>query len=131
MTDIELIKEAIKAKNKAHAPYSKFKVGAALLTKNDKVYTGCNVECSSYGNTICAEKTALVKAVSNGAKEFSKIAIVGGPNDELVYCPPCGSCRQFLSDFGDIKVLLGYKEDNKIKCKKFKLTELLPESFKL
>ena len=131
MTDVDLVKEAMKIKKKAYTPYSNFKVGAALLGDNDKVYTGCNVECSSYGLTICAERTALVKAVSSGVTKFSKIAIVGGLDDELTYCPPCGACRQFLSDFGDIKVILGYKEDNKIKCKKMNLSDLLPESFSL
>jgi len=131
MTDVEIIKEAIKIKKKAHAPYSHFKVGAALLGKSGKLYTGCNIECSSYGISLCAERVALVKAVSSGEKEFIKIAIVGGKEDELILCPPCGACRQFLNDFGNIKVLLGYQEENKIKCKKYKLSELLPESFGL
>ena len=131
MTDIEIIKEAIKIKKKAHAPYSHFKVGAALLGKSGKLYTGCNIECSSYGISLCAERVALVKAVSSGEKEFIKIAIVGGKEDELILCPPCGACRQFLNDFGNIKILLGYQEENKIKCKKYKLSELLPESFAL
>lgn len=131
MTDVEIIKEAIKIKKKAHAPYSHFKVGAALLGKSGKLYTGCNIECSSYGISLCAERVALVKAVSSGEKEFIKIAIVGGKEDELILCPPCGACRQFLNDFGNIKILLGYQEENKIKCKKYKLSELLPESFAL
>lgn len=131
MTDLELIKTAIKAKANAHVPYSNFKVGAALLGKSGIVYTGCNVECSSYGLTICAERTALVKAISEGEKEFEAIAIVGGKGNKLTYTTPCGACRQFLSDFGNFKVILGYKENNEIKNKIFTVKELLPENFEL
>lgn len=132
MNDIDLIKLAISAKANAHVPYSNFKVGAALLTEDGKVYTGCNVECSSFGMTICAERCALVKAVSEGAKHFSKIAVVGGIGDELTYTTPCGACRQFLSDFNsDLEVIMGYKESDEIKYKKYKLSELLPEIFSL
>ena len=129
MTDIELLELAKEAKSKAHVPYSNFKVGAALLGKSGKVYTGCNVECSSYGISLCAERTALVKAISEGEKEFEAIAIVGGNNDELTYTTPCGACRQFLSDFGDFKVIIGYKEENEWKQKTFTVKDLLPESF--
>ena len=131
MTDIELIKLAIEAKQNAHVPYSNFKVGAALLAKSGKVYTGCNVECSSYGISLCAERTALVKAISEGEKEFDAIAVVGGKEDELNYTTPCGACRQFLSDFGNFKVIIGYKENDEIKSKIFTVKELLPESFEL
>ena len=131
MTDLELIELAVKAKQKAHVPYSGFKVGAALLGKSGKVYTGCNVECSSYGISLCAERTALVKAISEGEKEFEAIAIVGGNQDELTYTTPCGACRQFLSDFGDFKVIIGYKENDEVKSKLFTVKELLPESFEL
>ncbi|MBO5142424.1 MAG: cytidine deaminase [Clostridia bacterium] len=131
MTDIELIDFAIKAKQNAHVPYSNFKVGAALLAKSGKVYTGCNVECSSYGISLCAERTALVKAVSEGEKEFQAIAVVGGKDNELNYTTPCGACRQFLSDFGDFKVIIGYKENDELKSKIFTVKELLPESFEL
>ena len=129
MTDIELLELAKEAKSKAHVPYSNFKVGAALLGKSGKVYTGCNVECSSYGISLCAERTALVKAISEGEKEFEAIAVVGGNNDELTYTTPCGACRQFLSDFGDFKVIIGYKEKNEWKQKTFTVKDLLPESF--
>lgn len=129
MTDIELLELAKEAKSKAHVPYSNFKVGAALLGKSGKVYTGCNVECSSYGISLCAERTALVKAISEGEKEFEAIAVVGGNNDELTYTTPCGACRQFLSDFGDFKVIIGYKEENEWKQKTFTVKDLLPESF--
>lgn len=131
MTDIELIEIAIKAKQNAYVPYSSFKVGAALLGKSGKVYTGCNIECSSYGLTLCAERTALAKAISEGEKEFEAIAVVGGNKDELTYTTPCGACRQFLSDFGNFKIILGYKENEEIKAKTFTVKELLPESFSL
>ena len=129
MTDIELVEIAIKAKQNAHVPYSNFKVGAALLGKSGKVYTGCNVECSSYGISLCAERTALVKAVSEGETEFDKIAVVGGHAEELTYTTPCGACRQFLSDFGNFEIIMGYKENEELKIKKYTVKELLPESF--
>ena len=131
MNDLELINLAIKAKQNAHVPYSNFKVGAALLSKSGKVYTGCNVECSSYGISLCAERTALVKAISEGEKEFDAIAVVGGKEDALTYTTPCGACRQFLSDFGDFRVIIAYEEDKEIKAKIFTVKELLPESFEL
>ena len=124
MTDLELVEIAIKSKQNAYVPYSNFKVGAALLGKSGKVYTGCNVECSSYGISLCAERTALVKAVSEGEREFEKIAVVGGNNEELAYTTPCGACRQFLSDFGNFKVIVGYKENEEIKIKNFEIKEL-------
>lgn len=131
MNDLELINLAIKAKQNAHVPYSNFKVGAALLSKSGKVYTGCNVECSSYGISLCAERTALVKAISEGEKDFEAIAVVGGKEDELTYTTPCGACRQFLSDFGDFRVIIAYEENEKIESKTFTVKELLPESFEL
>lgn len=131
MSDLELINLAIKAKQNAHVPYSNFKVGAALLSKSGKVYTGCNVECSSYGISLCAERTALVKAISEGEKEFEAIAVVGGKENELTYTTPCGACRQFLSDFGDFRVIMAYEENEEIKSKTYTVKELLPESFEL
>ncbi|MBR4110464.1 MAG: cytidine deaminase [Clostridia bacterium] len=132
MENKDLIKLAIEAKQNAHVPYSRFKVGAALLTKSGKVYQGANMECSSYGMTVCAERVALVKALYDGEKEFEKIAVVGGKEDELTYTTPCGACRQFLADFGvELEVIMGYMEDNELKEKVFKLKELLPESFEL
>lgn len=131
MTDIDLINLAVQAKQNAYVPYSHFKVGAALLTKSGKVYTGCNVECSSYGISLCAERTALVKAVSEGEREFDTIAVVGGKDMDLTYTTPCGACRQFLSDFGNIRVLLAYEEENEMKVKEFYIKDLLPESFSL
>jgi len=129
MSDLELIELATQARLKAHVPYSNFKVGAALLGKSGKVYTGCNVECSSYGISLCAERTALVKAISEGEKEFEAIAVVAGKEDELIYTTPCGACRQFLSDFGNFRVILGYQEKNEWKTKVFSVKDLLPESF--
>lgn len=130
MEDLELVKLAIEAKKNAYVPFSNFKVGAALLTKTGEVFKGANVECSSYGMTICAERCALVKAVSEGYKEFSKIALVGGMNDELTYTTPCGACRQFLSDFNlNLEVLMGYEENGELKIKSMLLKELLPETF--
>lgn len=130
MEDLELVKLAIEAKKNAYVPFSNFKVGAALLTKTGEVFKGANVECSSYGMTVCAERCALVKAVSEGYKEFSKIALVGGMNDELTYTTPCGACRQFLSDFNlNLQVLMGYEENGELKIKSMLLKELLPETF--
>jgi len=90
-----LITAAKKAKLKAYAPYSNFRVGAAIRTKSGKVYTGCNIENSSYGLTICAERTAIFKAISEGEKEFTAIAVA---SDDKDFCPPCGACRQVLMD---------------------------------
>lgn len=132
MSNDELIDLAIEAKKHAHTPYSHFKVGAALLAKSGKVYQGANMECSSYGISLCAERTALVKALYEGEREFEKLVVVGGINDELQYTTPCGACRQFLSDFGtDLEVIMAYKEDGKLSTKSFKLKELLPETFEL
>ena len=132
MENIELVKLAIEAKKNAHVPYSHFKVGAAILAASGEVFKGANVECSSYGLSICAERCALVKAVSEGYKEFSKIAVVGGMEDELTYTTPCGACRQFLADFNpDMDVIMGYIENDELKYKEMKLKELLPENFEL
>lgn len=131
MDNEKLIDLAIEAREHAHVPYSHFKVGAALLTKSGKVYQGANMECSSFGMTVCAERVALLKALYDGEKSFQKIAIVGG-KEELIYTAPCGACRQFLADFGtDLQVILGYTENDKMKNKEFLLKELLPETFNL
>lgn len=118
-----LIKKAIEAKEKAYAPYSNFKVGVALLTKNKKVYTGCNIESASYTPTICAERTAISKAVSEGEREFEAIAVVGSSD----YTFPCGVCRQVIREFGkDINIIVANNIDE---YKIFTLEELLPYSF--
>lgn len=124
----ELIKKAEEARNNAYAPYSKFTVGAALLTKNGKIYTGCNIENAAYSPTNCAERTAFFKAVSDGERNFQAIAIVGGKEkQEDVFCPPCGVCRQVMLEFcdADFKVIL--KENNQQKV--YSLSELIPASF--
>ncbi len=121
----ELIKSALAAREGAYAPYSDFKVGAALLTKSGRVFAGCNIENSAYGECMCAERVALFKAVSEGEREFEALAVVGGDG----FCPPCGACRQALGEFcsPDMPVLLF---DGK-ETKSFTLGELLPFSFKL
>jgi len=102
MTDIELIKCALDARNKSYAPYSNFSVGAAILAKNGDVYTGCNIENSSFGATNCAERTAIFKAVSEGVREFDTIAVCGGMTGDDIpkgYAYPCGICRQVMREF--------------------------------
>lgn len=129
MTKEELISLALEAREHAYAPYSHFRVGAALLTSTGAVYQGANMECSSYSMTVCAERVALLKALYDGEKEFEKIAIVGG-NEELVYTTPCGACRQFLSDFGsNLEVIMAYSENGKMVSKTLTMKELLPERF--
>jgi len=123
--DKKLISEAEKARKNAYAPYSKFSVGAALLSRNGKVYTGANLENSSFGQTVCAERLALYKAVSDGEKDFKKIAIVA-PGAEPV--TPCGICRQALFEFSpELEIVCA---NLKGKVKKYTLKQLLPHSFK-
>lgn len=127
MNSQQLLDKAKEVMNNAYAPYSNFKVGAAILTENGDVYTGCNIENASYGATICAERTAAVKAVSEGHRRFLKIAIV---SMEGTYTYPCGMCRQFLSEFmaEDGMVIV---EDSTEGIKEFAFKELLPLSFSL
>lgn len=126
----ELIKEAIRSLKFSYTPYSKFKVGAALLSKSQKIYSGCNIESAAYTPTNCAERTAFFKAVSEGEKEFEAIAIVGGANGECKdFCPPCGVCRQVMMEFcnpKEFKVILATSEEN---FKVYTLEELLPLGF--
>jgi len=112
--DIKLFELARKARKNAYVPYSGFAVGAALLTESGEIFTGCNVENSSYGATICAERTAMVKAVSEGYRNFEAIAISGGPADsEGSQAWPCGICRQFMLEFNpDIRVITGNDEES-------------------
>lgn len=126
----ELIGQAETARANAYAPYSGFCVGAALLSSSGKVYTGCNVENASFSPSVCAERTAFVKAVSEGERAFEAIAVVGGPQgvkpDRL--CPPCGVCRQMMSEFCDPETfVVCLAEAGEIKT--FKLRELLPLQF--
>lgn len=131
LTDKELVTLAKKAANNSYSPYSGFSVGAALLTKSQKVYLGCNIENSAFGPTNCAERTAFFKAISEGERDFVKIAIVGGKNKDFSdFCPPCGVCRQVMAEFcdKDFTVILG-KNNNETKS--LTLRELLPLSFEL
>ncbi|EJO5347197.1 cytidine deaminase [Clostridium botulinum] len=121
----EIIKKAIKARENAYVPYSKFKVGAAVLTEDDKIYTGCNIENASYGATNCAERTAIFKAISEGHKKIKSIAIVGSLED---YTYPCGICRQVISEFADENIdIIIVKDENNYEIKK--LDEILPGAF--
>lgn len=129
MTDRELLDLAIEARKYSYAPYSEFHVGAALLTKSGKVYKGCNIENASFGATNCAERTAIFKAVSEGEGDFEAIAIVGGKDGkELELCPPCGICRQVMTEFCDLdtfRIVLGDENEER----SYTLTELLPLTF--
>jgi cytidine deaminase len=119
-----LIEKAKRAREHAYAPYSKFKVGAALLTKSGTVYTGANVENATFGLTVCAERVALFKAITNGEKDFVKIAVVADKDEPVT---PCGACRQVLSEFAsDLKIICA---NLKGKTKKYSLRKLLPEAF--
>ena len=130
MSDRELIDLAIEARNNAYTPYSDFKVGVALLSKEGKVYKGCNIENAAYTPTNCAERTAFFKAVSEGATDFEAIAIVGGyDKDGLKFCPPCGVCRQVMMEFCEsdkFRILL-LDEDDEIKS--YLLKDILPFGF--
>ncbi len=127
----KLIKKAIEMLNFSYAPYSNFHVGAALLTSEGEIYTGCNIENAAYGPSNCAERTAIFKAVSEGKKEFEAIAVVGGKNGKIEnFCPPCGVCRQVLAEFckKEFEIVLA-KSTNEYKI--MTLEQLLPESFSL
>ena len=124
ISQAQLIALALEAKQKAYAPYSKFKVGAALLAKSGKVYTGCNVENASYGLTCCAERNAVFQAVGRGDRDFIAIAIV---SDSPEPTAPCGACRQVLNEFApELEVIMA---GAKGKVKTRKLKELLPDPF--
>ncbi len=120
----KLINAATAARERAYAPYSKFKVGAAILTKEARYYTGCNVENASYGLACCAERVALYKAVSNGERDFEAIAVTADTDD---FCAPCGACRQALAEFGThIKVFMANRQGAyRIQT----VAELLPGAF--
>jgi cytidine deaminase len=122
----KLIAAAKTAQRNAYAPYSKFHVGAALLAKNGKVFTGVNIENASYGLTICAERVALTKAVSEGHRKFQAIAVVA-PSRVL---SPCGACRQVLAEFGEMVVICADSR-NPRRFRLYLLSELLPHAFKL
>ena len=120
----ELIEAATEVREKAYAPYSNFKVGAAVRTKSGKIYTGCNVESASYGLTVCAERVAIWKAVSEGEKEFAEIAVVA---DTQELTPPCGVCRQILWEFcGDMPVTFANLKGD---VETVQMKDLLPRAF--
>ena len=131
----KLIQKAFEMKEKAYCPYSKYQVGAALLTKDGKIYGGHNIENSSYGATVCAERCAVFKAVSNGERDFTAIAICGGPVGqkpkglETDNAFPCGMCRQVLREFCKPKEFKVYVCPSEDKYNVFTLEELLPHSF--
>ncbi len=131
MNNRELICFALEAREKSYSPYSGFAVGAALLCKNGKVYTGCNIENSAFSPTVCAERTAFFKAVSEGEKEFIKIAVVGDKAENKFpenYCPPCGVCRQVMKEFcsDDFEIIMAKSADDYIVMN---LNEILPAGF--
>jgi cytidine deaminase len=122
MDDKKLIELAIQAREQAHAPYSKFCVGAALLTKSGQVFTGCNVENASYGLTICAERVAIFQAVCSGEVEFDTLAVVSSSG-----AAPCGACRQVMREFGPhLRVIIA---DLKGTQREYDLEALFPDSF--
>ena len=126
----KLIDTAIRQLKFSYSPYSGFKVGAALLTKDGEIYTGCNIENASYTPTNCAERTAFFKAVSEGVREFQAICIVGGQNGVLTeYAAPCGVCRQVMMEFCDPETFQIILAINKEKYDVFTLKELLPLGF--
>lgn len=130
MTDLELMNLAVEARKNAYAPYSGFSVGAALLTADGKVFTGCNIENAAYSPTNCAERTAFFKAVSEGERNFSAIAVAGGKGDVPdALCTPCGVCRQVMAEFcnADFRVILGNGAHQSV----YALRDLLPLSFSL
>lgn len=129
VSDRQLIAAAEKARESAYCPYSGFSVGAALLCADQNVVTGCNVENAAF-ISVCAEQTAVCKAISEGKREFWAIAVVGAPEDAPgQYCPPCGKCRQILAEFCDPETFEIILYDTDDSCRVFTLGELLPESF--
>lgn len=123
-TEKELIETARRARERAHAPFSRFRVGAALAAEEGEVYTGCNIENASYGLTMCAERVAIFKAISEGAKTFTRLAVVA---DTDALTPPCGPCRQIIWEFcGDIPVVMSNLEG---RAETVRMSELLPRAF--
>lgn len=124
-----LCQKAVDMRSESYAPYSDFLVGSAVLTKDGQIFTGCNIENSAFGPSICAERTAIAKAVSEGYRDFAAIAIAGGKRDgELQYCAPCGVCRQVMREFCEPSFKI-YLTKSAGDYKEFTLGELLPESF--
>ncbi len=129
MTDINLLSQAVEAMSKSYSPYSHCMVGAALLAKSGKVFTGTNIENAAFSPTVCAERVAFFKAISEGETEFSAIAVVGGKDGKIdgIFAP-CGVCRQVMREFcdNDFKIIMGINESE---YKTITLSELLPLSF--
>ncbi len=125
MTDRELMQKAVEMQKFSYCPYSDYPVGAALLCEDGTVFTGCNVESAAYGSTICAERTALLKAVSEGHREDWTAIAVAGKGDE--FCWPCGSCRQMLYEFAPDLRVLAIRGDGKFE--EARLSDLLPRGF--
>ncbi len=123
----ELINSALAVQQNSYSPYSKFSVGAALLCKSGKIYTGCNIENAAFTPTVCAERTAFFKAISEGERQFTAIAVIGSAD---TLCMPCGVCRQVISEFcdSDFKIICAAKNGE---YKEYTLGELLPFSFNL
>jgi len=125
MNEKDLYRKAKEALEHSYAPYSRFHVGAALLTSSGEVFTGVNVENSSFGGTICAERTAFVKAISEGFRDFTALAVTSSEGE----VSPCGICRQFMYEFGDdLKIITGADEEHLVVTE---ITELLPKGFRL
>lgn len=133
MTAKELLQKAVEARRQSYSPYSHYQVGACLLCADGTLYSGCNIENAAFGPTVCAERTAIFKAVSEGKRSFSAIAIVGGPEDsdetQLNSAYPCGVCRQVMAEFcsPEFRIYCGTPEQPE----EFTLAELLPKSFGL
>ena len=121
----ELLNAALSARERAYAPYSKFLVGAAVLAKSGKIYTGCNIENASYGLTVCAERNALFSAVGAGEREFTALCVVGDTEEPI---SPCGACRQVMAEFKVPRIILANLRGD---VKEYTLEELLPYGFSL
>jgi cytidine deaminase len=125
MDDDALIAAALETRKRAYAPYSKYLVGAAVSTADGKLFTGCNVENASYGLAICAERVAITTAVAAGHQSFETLVVATSDGES-----PCGACRQFAAEFGDLRVLL-VAADDPTRITEYRLSELLPASFRL
>ena len=129
MTERELLNQALVAREAAYAPYSDFRVGAALLAEDGAVYSGCNVENASYSATICAERTAFFKAIYDGHRDFTAIAVVGGKDGVITGAfPPCGVCRQVMREFCDDDFVI-YMATSNDSYDSLTLAQILPYSF--
>lgn len=126
----KLINAALEARKNSYSPYSGYSVGAAILTADGDIFTGCNIECASYGATVCAERTAIFSAVAAGHRSFTAIAVTGGRENEADMPYPCGICRQVLSEFcdSDFKIIVAKNEED---YEEHTLGELLPFGFSL